>query len=180
VGSPTERLLETAARYRGETATKRAEDTAWRSWPVAKRLEHALIKGIDEFIIEDTEAARVESGRPLSVIEGPLMDGMNVVGDLFEELLRDVLVDDKLARIDDAHVHARLDGVEQKRRVHGFADDVVAAERERQIAHAAADARAGTALLDDARSLDEVLRELVVFLDARGDGQDVRVEDDVG
>jgi 5-methyltetrahydrofolate--homocysteine methyltransferase len=79
----TERLLETAARYRGETATKRAEDTAWRSWPVAKRLEHALIKGIDEFIIEDTEAARVESGRPLSVIEGPLMDGMNVVGDLF-------------------------------------------------------------------------------------------------
>jgi 5-methyltetrahydrofolate--homocysteine methyltransferase len=79
----TERLLETAARYRGETATKRTEDKAWRSWPVAKRLEHALVKGIDEFIIDDTEAARIESGRPLSVIEGPLMDGMNVVGDLF-------------------------------------------------------------------------------------------------
>jgi 5-methyltetrahydrofolate--homocysteine methyltransferase len=79
----SERLLEIAGRYRGEAATKRAEDNAWRSWPVAKRLEHALVKGIDEFIIEDTEAARAEFRRPLSVIEGPLMDGMNVVGDLF-------------------------------------------------------------------------------------------------
>src|SRR6188474_1573613 len=79
----TERLLEIAARFRGESATRRAEDNAWRSWPVEKRLEHALVKGIDEFIVEDTEAARVESGKPLSVIEGPLMDGMNVVGDLF-------------------------------------------------------------------------------------------------
>src|SRR5688572_8959784 len=79
----TERLLEIAARFRGETATRRAEDNAWRSWPVEKRLEHALVKGIDEFIVEDTEAARVESGKPLAVIEGPLMDGMNVVGDLF-------------------------------------------------------------------------------------------------
>jgi len=79
----TERLLEIAERYRGEAGQKRAEDNAWRTWPVSKRLEHALVRGIDEFIIEDTEAARLETGRPLSVIEGPLMDGMNVVGDLF-------------------------------------------------------------------------------------------------
>jgi len=79
----TERLLEVAARFKGEAGQKRVEDRAWRSWPVAKRLEHALVKGIDEFVVEDTEAARLESGQPLSVIEGPLMDGMNVVGDLF-------------------------------------------------------------------------------------------------
>ncbi len=79
----TERLLEVAGRYKGEAGQKRVEDAAWRTWPVAKRLEHALVKGIDEFVVEDTEAARIESGKPLSVIEGPLMDGMNVVGDLF-------------------------------------------------------------------------------------------------
>ncbi len=79
----TERLLELAARYKGETGIKRKDDTEWRSLPVAKRLEHALVKGIDEYVIEDTEAARLEAARPLDVIEGPLMDGMNVVGDLF-------------------------------------------------------------------------------------------------
>jgi 5-methyltetrahydrofolate--homocysteine methyltransferase len=79
----TDRLLEIAGRYRGEAGQKRIEDSAWRTWPVAKRLEHALVKGIDEFVVEDTEAARIESCSPLSVIEGPLMDGMNVVGDLF-------------------------------------------------------------------------------------------------
>ena len=56
---------------------------AWRELPVTKRLEHALVKGINEFIVEDTEEARLEASRPLDVIEGPLMDGMNVVGDLF-------------------------------------------------------------------------------------------------
>jgi len=79
----TERLLEIAGKYKGEAGQKRAEDLSWREWPVVKRLEHALIKGIDEFIVADTEAARVEFGRPLRVIEGPLMEGMNVVGDLF-------------------------------------------------------------------------------------------------
>jgi len=79
----TERLLEIASRFKGEGGQKRVEDTAWRSWPVQKRIEHALVKGLDEFIIEDAEAARLEFGRPLEVIEGPLMDGMNVVGDLF-------------------------------------------------------------------------------------------------
>jgi 5-methyltetrahydrofolate--homocysteine methyltransferase len=79
----TERLLAIAARYKGESGQRREVDLEWRSWPVAKRLEHALVKGIDEFILEDTEAARLEAEHPLRVIEGPLMDGMNVVGDLF-------------------------------------------------------------------------------------------------
>ncbi len=79
----TERLLEIAARFKGESGTKRQADTQWRTLPVGKRLEHALIKGIDDFIIEDTEEARLTFERPLQVIEGPLMDGMNVVGDLF-------------------------------------------------------------------------------------------------
>jgi 5-methyltetrahydrofolate--homocysteine methyltransferase len=79
----TERLLEIAARYKGEGGTRRGEDREWRKLAVGKRLEYALVKGIDDFIIEDTEAARAVSARPLDVIEGPLMDGMNVVGDLF-------------------------------------------------------------------------------------------------
>ncbi|MCJ7453759.1 MAG: methionine synthase, partial [Steroidobacteraceae bacterium] len=79
----TERLLETASRFRGEAGAKRVEDLAWREWSVTKRLEHALVRGIDEFVAEDTDEARIELGSPLLVIEGPLMDGMNVVGDLF-------------------------------------------------------------------------------------------------
>ncbi|MGQ0384795.1 MAG: methionine synthase [Gammaproteobacteria bacterium] len=79
----TERLLEIAGRYRGGAAERRVEDLGWREWPVAKRLEHALVKGIDEFVIADVEEARVAAEKPLDVIEGPLMDGMNVVGDLF-------------------------------------------------------------------------------------------------
>ena len=80
----TERLLEIADRYKeGETSAAPEKEREWRSWPVAKRLEHALIKGIDEFIETDTEEARQQFARPLQVIEGPLMDGMNVVGDLF-------------------------------------------------------------------------------------------------
>ncbi len=79
----TERLLEIAGRYRGEGGAKRKDDLEWRSLPVAKRLEHALVKGIDDFVIEDTEEARLAFEHPLQVIEGPLMDGMNVVGDLF-------------------------------------------------------------------------------------------------
>ena len=80
----TERLLAIAGRFKGEAgAGKREVDLKWRSWPVSKRLEHALVKGIDEFIVEDTEAARLEAEHPIRVIEGPLMDGMNVVGDLF-------------------------------------------------------------------------------------------------
>ena len=79
----TERLLEIASRFKGEAGAKRTEDLAWRNWPVAKRLEHALVRGIDEYVIEDTEGARSQFERGIQVIEGPLMDGMNVVGDLF-------------------------------------------------------------------------------------------------
>ncbi|MCU4676159.1 methionine synthase [Catenovulum sp. 2E275] len=82
----TENLLAIAENYRGSGA--KAEDPAaleWRSWDVKKRLEYSLVKGITDFIEEDTEAARLASERPLHVIEGPLMDGMNVVGDLFGE-----------------------------------------------------------------------------------------------
>ncbi|RZR42575.1 methionine synthase [Vibrio vulnificus] len=83
----TERLLEIAEEYR-ENAVGKQEDASaleWRTWPVEKRLEHALVKGITEFIVEDTEEARLNASKPLEVIEGPLMDGMNVVGDLFGE-----------------------------------------------------------------------------------------------
>ena len=79
----TERLLEMAGRFKGEGGAKKQADTHWRALPVAKRLEHALVKGIDDYIIEDTEEARLTFERPLQVIEGPLMDGMNIVGDLF-------------------------------------------------------------------------------------------------
>lgn len=78
----TERLLDFAESYSAETKTKE-KDTAWRNEPVAKRIEHALVKGIVDFIEEDTEEARQQFDAPLHVIEGPLMDGMNVVGDLF-------------------------------------------------------------------------------------------------
>ncbi|RFB79868.1 methionine synthase [Methylovirgula sp. 4M-Z18] len=83
-GTATERMLEIAERYRGQGAKEaREKDTAWREWPVDKRLEHALVNGNTEFIDRDTEEARQKAKRPLDVIEGPLMAGMNVVGDLF-------------------------------------------------------------------------------------------------
>ncbi|BBL56688.1 methionine synthase [Methylomonas koyamae] len=81
----TEKLLEIAEKYRGSGQAAKQETLEWREWPVNKRLEHALVKGIADYIEEDTEAARLEAEKPLHVIEGPLMDGMNVVGDLFGE-----------------------------------------------------------------------------------------------
>ena len=79
----TERLLEIAEQYKGEAGKKAESDLSWRNASVEERLKHALVKGITEFIVKDTEEARKKLGRPLFVIEGPLMDGMNVVGDLF-------------------------------------------------------------------------------------------------
>jgi len=79
----TDRLLEAAEKYRGEGAPNREVDLSWREKPVEERLVHALVHGIGTFIEQDTEEARVKSKRPLDVIEGPLMAGMNVVGDLF-------------------------------------------------------------------------------------------------
>ena len=84
-GSGTDKLLDLAAKYRGDGSSSevKQENLEWRTWPVTKRLEHALVKGITDYIDEDTEQARLEAERPLHVIEGALMDGMNVVGDLF-------------------------------------------------------------------------------------------------
>ncbi|NOY26314.1 MAG: methionine synthase [Oligoflexia bacterium] len=79
----TERLLDIASSHKGHGAKARAEDLSWREGSVAQRMEHALVNGIDRFIQQDTEEARVALGTPLAVIEGPLMDGMNVVGDRF-------------------------------------------------------------------------------------------------
>jgi 5-methyltetrahydrofolate--homocysteine methyltransferase len=79
----TERLVDLAERYKGTDAATEKAAAEWRSLPVAERLSYALVKGIDAHIVEDTEEARQEFDRPIQVIEGPLMDGMNVVGDLF-------------------------------------------------------------------------------------------------
>ncbi len=79
----TERLLEIAERYKGRKGEKKAEDLGWRDRPVRERLAHALVHGLDSWVEADTEEARQQASRPLDVIEGPLMDGMNVVGDLF-------------------------------------------------------------------------------------------------
>jgi 5-methyltetrahydrofolate--homocysteine methyltransferase len=79
----TERLIELAESYKGKDAAAEKAAEEWRGWDVAKRLEHALVKGIDAHVVDDTEEARQHFARPIEVIEGPLMDGMNVVGDLF-------------------------------------------------------------------------------------------------
>ncbi|WP_127958981.1 methionine synthase [Serratia microhaemolytica] len=81
----TERLLALAEKYRGSKENEVTQLAEWRNWPVNKRLEYALVKGITEFIEQDTEQARQQVQRPIEVIEGPLMAGMNVVGDLFGE-----------------------------------------------------------------------------------------------
>ena len=83
----TERLIDLAESYKGKSVADEKAAEEWRGWPVERRLEHALVKGIDAYVVEDTEEARAaraaNGGRPIEVIEGPLMDGMNVVGDLF-------------------------------------------------------------------------------------------------
>ena len=81
--SPTERLIALAERYKGSNPAQEKAAEEWRGWDVAKRLEHALVKGIDAHVVDDTEEMRLLLPRPIEVIEGPLMDGMNVVGDLF-------------------------------------------------------------------------------------------------
>jgi len=79
----TERLVTLAEKFRGTDMAQEKAAEEWRGWDVAKRLEHALVRGIDLYVVEDTEEARLSAARPIEVIEGPLMDGMNVVGDLF-------------------------------------------------------------------------------------------------
>jgi 5-methyltetrahydrofolate--homocysteine methyltransferase len=83
----TERLIELAESFKGKSVAEEKAAEEWRGYPVAKRIEHALVKGLDAWIVDDTEEMRAATaeagGRPIEVIEGPLMDGMNVVGDLF-------------------------------------------------------------------------------------------------
>lgn len=116
----TERLLEIAERYRGKGGSQgREKDLSWRAWPVEKRLEHALVNGITEFIEADTEEARLAAERPLHVIEGPLMAGMNVVGDLFgsgKMFLPQVV---KSARVMKQAVAVLLPHMEEEKRANG-------------------------------------------------------------
>jgi 5-methyltetrahydrofolate--homocysteine methyltransferase len=120
----TERLLEIADEYRGNAVGK-IDDPAlleWRTWPVEKRLEHALVKGITEFIVDDTEEARVKASRPLDVIEGPLMDGMNVVGDLFGEgkmFLPQVVKSARVMKQAVAHLEPYINALKQKGSTNG-------------------------------------------------------------
>jgi 5-methyltetrahydrofolate--homocysteine methyltransferase len=120
----TERLLQLADEYRGNAVGK-VDDPAlleWRTWPVEKRLEHALVKGITEFIVEDTEEARVNAARPLDVIEGPLMDGMNVVGDLFGEgkmFLPQVVKSARVMKQAVAHLEPYINALKQKGSTNG-------------------------------------------------------------
>src|SRR5258708_11607236 len=79
----TERLLELAHKYKGTGEAPETQDAEWRSWPVEKRLEHALVKGMDPFVVADTEEARLQITRPIEVINGPHMAGITQVGDLF-------------------------------------------------------------------------------------------------
>nr|CAD6613253.1 methionine synthase [arsenite-oxidising bacterium NT-25] len=116
----TERLLEIAERYRGAAGKEaKAQDLTWREWPVEKRLEHALVNGITDFIEADTEEARLQAKRPLDVIEGPLMAGMNVVGDLFgsgKMFLPQVV---KSARVMKQAVAVLLPHMEEEKRLAG-------------------------------------------------------------
>ncbi len=118
----TERLLDVAEEAKGAAAKDTAPDLSWREASVGKRLEHALVKGITEFIVEDTEEARLAAGRPIEVIEGPLMDGMNVVGDLFgsgQMFLPQVV---KSARVMKQAVAHLLPFIEQEKEASGVTD----------------------------------------------------------
>lgn len=115
----TERMLDIAERFRGGKREEKLRDLAWRDWDVAKRLEHALVNGLTEFIEEDTEEARQNAKRPLHVIEGPLMAGMNVVGDLFgagKMFLPQVV---KSARVMKQAVAVLLPFMEEEKRLNG-------------------------------------------------------------
>jgi len=119
----TERLLDLAERYKGQGGRKKEEDLAWREQAVAKRLEHALVKGITDYVEDDVEEARQQFDRPIEVIEGPLMDGMNVVGDLFGEgkmFLPQVV---KSARVMKKAVAYLLPYIEEEKAARGGGDD---------------------------------------------------------
>ena len=125
-GDATERLIALAESYKGHDPRAEKEAAEWRGWPVTRRLEHALVKGIDAHVVEDTEEARQQvfasGGRPIEVIEGPLMDGMNVVGDLFgsgKMFLPQVV---KSARVMKKAVAHLIPFIEEEKAASGLAD----------------------------------------------------------
>jgi 5-methyltetrahydrofolate--homocysteine methyltransferase len=118
----TERLVEFAEQFKGGAGKALVEDLAWRKAPVGERIAHALVKGITQYIVEDTEEARQGLARPIQVIEGPLMDGMNVVGDLFgsgKMFLPQVV---KSARVMKQAVAHLIPYIEEEKRLSGSAD----------------------------------------------------------
>jgi len=122
----TDRLLEAADRFKGGPQQKRVQDLSWREKPVGERMTHALIHGIADYVEDDTEEARQQFDRPIHVIEGPLMDGMNVVGDLFGEgkmFLPQVV---KSARVMKKAVAYLMPYMEQEKRELGIEDQPAA------------------------------------------------------
>jgi 5-methyltetrahydrofolate--homocysteine methyltransferase len=123
----SERLLALAEKFRGQDGKQAKEaDLAWREWPVDKRLSHALVHGITEFIEVDTEAARLAADRPLAVIEGPLMSGMNIVGDLFGDgkmFLPQVVKSARVMKQAVAYLLPFMDAEKARNRADGVASD---------------------------------------------------------
>ena len=120
----SERLLAVAERWRGQNREVKEVDLAWRDWPVDKRLSHALVHGITDYIGEDTELARLAAKRPLDVIEGPLMAGMNVVGDLFgsgKMFLPQVVKSARVMKQAVAYLMPFMDKEKEERRLAGHA-----------------------------------------------------------
>ena len=119
----TERLLDIAQEYHGQAGGQAAKaDLAWRELPINERLSYALVKGINEFIVEDTEEARLVAVRPLDVIEGPLMDGMNTVGDLFgagEMFLPQVVKSARVMKQAVAHLNPFIEAEKTEARSNG-------------------------------------------------------------
>ena len=119
----TDHMVEIAEKFRGDGKGQvTAEDLSWRELPVAERLSHALVKGNAAFIVEDTEEARLQSDRPLDVIEGPLMDGMNVVGDLFGEgkmFLPQVVKSARVMKQAVAHLEPYIEALKQPGETNG-------------------------------------------------------------
>jgi len=121
-GDATEHLITLAERFKGDAAEKQGEDLAWRQGSLQDRITHALVKGITTYIVEDTEEARASLPRPINVIEGPLMNGMNVVGDLFgsgKMFLPQVV---KSARVMKAAVAYLEPFIDEEKRALGLAD----------------------------------------------------------
>ncbi|MGB1873665.1 MAG: methionine synthase [Akkermansiaceae bacterium] len=138
----TERLLDFAEQFKGVKKKAQAEDLSWREQSIEKRLEHALLKGIDTYIVEDTEEARIKYEVPLKVIEGPLMDGMGVVGDLFGEgkmFLPQVVKSARVMKKSVAHLEPFMEA-EKQEKVSTIAAQLMAENSSLDKAHAIAEA----------------------------------------